>query len=123
MSPLNFRWVDYSVLFFFFGIKFYFFYIHCCVLGKICDWFLIQTGDHKIPAHKFWLPIAGNIQKEVTKKGGPDLATKRGFLGKFSLELEWWYKVQTTKKSLQRRRKKSYIQTLSDKSWDSTELV
>ena len=51
------------------------------------------------------------------------MATKRGFLGKFSLELEWWYKVQTTKESLQRRRKKSYIQTLSNESWDSTELV
>ena len=57
----------------------------------------IQTGDHKIPVHKFWLSITGNIEKEVTKKGGPDLATKRGFLGKFSLELEWWYRYSESR--------------------------
>ena len=66
----------------FFGTEFYFFYRHCCVLGKICDWFLIQTGDHKIPAHKLWLPIAGNIQKEVTKKRGARFGNQERVFGK-----------------------------------------
>ena len=82
MSPLNFRWVDYSVLLFFWYKILFFLYIHCCIVGKICDWFLIQTGDHKIPAHKFWLPIAGNIQKEVTKKGGARFGNQERVFGK-----------------------------------------
>ena len=54
----------------------------------------IQTGDHKIPAHKLWLSIAGNIEKEVNKKGGSAFGHQERVLGKFSLELELWYKVQ-----------------------------
>ena len=47
----------------------------------------IRTGDHKIPAHRFWSQVAWNIEIEVNKKnkkkGGQHLAFKRGFLGKF----------------------------------------
>ena len=46
-----------------------------------------RTGDHKIPAHRFWSQVAWNIEREVIKKnkekGGQHLAFKRGFLGKF----------------------------------------
>ena len=62
--------------------------------GKDLCLVFIRTGDHKIPAHRFWFQVAWNIEKEVTKKGGQHLATKRGFLVKFLLELEWWCKVQ-----------------------------
>ena len=44
----------------------------------------IQTGDHKIPAHKFWLSIVGNIEKEVTKKrGGARFGNQERVFGKF----------------------------------------
>ena len=42
----------------------------------------IQTGDHKIPAHKFWLSIAGNIEKEVIKKGGSAFGHQERVFGK-----------------------------------------
>ena len=40
LSPLNFRWVDFSVLLFFLVLKFFF--IFCCILVRICDWFLYE---------------------------------------------------------------------------------
>ena len=51
------------------------------------------------------------------------LAIKIGFLGKFLQELKWWYKVQWFKKSLQRRGRNPTVQTLGDKSRDSTKEV
>ena len=30
----------------------------------------IRTGDHKIPAHRFWFQVDWNIEKEVIQKGG-----------------------------------------------------
>ena len=42
----------------------------------------IQTGDHKILAHKFWLSIAGNIEKEVIKKGGSAFGHQERVFGK-----------------------------------------
>ena len=65
MSPLNFRWVDFSVFYFFWFKIFFFILLH---FGEDLRLVFIQTGDHKIPAHKIWLSIAGNIEKEVTKK-------------------------------------------------------
>ena len=78
MSPLKFRWVHLSVFIIFFS---------CLELllhfGEDLRLVFIQTGDHKIPAHKFWFQVAWNIEKEVTKnKGGQHLAIKRGFFGK-----------------------------------------
>ena len=49
---------------------------------KICDWFFIQIGDHNIRAHKFWLSIAGNIEKEVTIKRGARFGNQERVFGK-----------------------------------------
>ena len=80
------------------GSSLCFYYFSCLDfllhLGEDLRLDFIQTGDHKIPALKFWFQVAGNIEKEVTKKGGQHLAIKRRFLGKFLGELEWWYKVR-----------------------------
>ena len=70
MSPLNFRWVDFSVLLFFL-FKNFFFYL--CILlhfGEDLRLVFIRTGDHKIPAHRFWFQVTWNIEKEVIQKGG-----------------------------------------------------
>ena len=86
---MNFRWVHLSVFITFSCLDFL---LH---FGEDLCLVFVRTGDHKIPAHRFWLQVAWNIEKEVTKKGGGQhLAFKRGFLGKFLLGLEWWYKVQ-----------------------------
>ena len=60
-SPLNFRWAHLSVFITFSSLDF------CCILVKICLVF-IRTGDHKIPAYRFWSQIAWNIEREVIKK-------------------------------------------------------
>ena len=54
----------------------------------------IQTGDHKIPAHKFWFSIAGNIEKEVTKKGGSAFGHQERVFGKIFTRA--WVVVQGT---------------------------
>ena len=91
-SSLCFYYYYHFFLFFCFLLRFL---LH---FGEDLCLVFIRTGDHKIPAHRFWFQVAWNIEVEVTKKkkekGGQHLATKRGFLGKFLLELEWWYKVQ-----------------------------
>ena len=82
MSPLNFRWVHLSVFIIFTCLDFW---LH---FGEDLRLVFIQTGDHKIPAHKFWFQVAWN------KKGGSAFGHQERVLGKFLLELEWWYKVQ-----------------------------
>ena len=87
-----------------------------------------RTGDHKIPAKKlrFKLP-------ETTKgreiQGGQYLkllAIKIGFLGKFLLELKWWYTIQWFKSPhneeeeiLLSRHLVTSLGTVPKKSWDS----
>ena len=49
----------------------------------------VRTGDHKIPAHRFWSQVTWNIEIEVAKKrnnkkGGQHLAFKRGFWENFT---------------------------------------
>ena len=91
MSPLNFRWVHLSVFFIFTCLDFL---LH---FGENLRLVFIQTGDHKITAHKFFFQVAWNSEKEVTKKKGGGVSiwpSREGFWGKFLLELEWWYKVQ-----------------------------
>ena len=39
LSPLNFRWVDFSVLLFFLVLNFF---LYCCILVRICVWFLYE---------------------------------------------------------------------------------
>ena len=50
LSPLNFRWADFSVLLFFCFKIFFYILLH---FGEDLRLVFIQTGDHKIPAHKF----------------------------------------------------------------------
>ena len=68
MSPLNFRWVDFSVLLFFFLFKIFFYIL--LHFGEDLRLVFIRTGDHKIPAHRFWFQVAWNIENEVIQKGG-----------------------------------------------------
>ena len=70
MSPLNCRWFDFSVLLFFL-FKNFFIYIYILLhFGEDLRLVFIRTGDHKIPAHRFWFQVAWNIEKEVIQKGG-----------------------------------------------------
>ena len=61
-SPLNFRWAHFSVFITFSGLEFL---LH---FGEDLCLVFIRTGDHKIPAHRFWSQVAWNIEIEVTKK-------------------------------------------------------
>ena len=62
MSPLNFRWVHLSVFITFSSLEFL---LH---FGEDLCLAFTRTGDHNIPAHRFWFQVAWNIEKEVTKK-------------------------------------------------------
>ena len=62
LSPLNFRRAHLSVFINFSGLDFL---LHFGVdLCLVC----IRTGDHKIPAQRFWSQVVRNIEIEVTKK-------------------------------------------------------
>ena len=61
-SPLKFRWAHFSVFITFSGLDFL---LH---FGEDLCLVFIRTGDHKIPAHRFWSQVAWNIEIEVTKK-------------------------------------------------------
>ena len=79
---MNFRWVHLSVFITFSSLDFL---LH---FGEDLCLVFTRTGDHKIPAHRFWFQVAWNTEIEGTKKrnkkkGGQHLAFKRGFLGKF----------------------------------------
>ena len=72
LSPLNFRWVDFSVLLFFLlkKKKFFFFTYILLHFGEDLRLVFRRTGDHKIPAHRFWFQVTWNIEKEVIQKRG-----------------------------------------------------
>ena len=46
----------------------------------------IRTGDHKIPAHRFWSQVAWNVEKKITKKkrGVSIWLLREGFWGNFT---------------------------------------
>ena len=88
LSPLNFRWVHLSVFIIFSCLDL------CCILVRICVWFLYEQVITRYLRTNFGFKLLGTLKKRYLKKRGQHLATKRGFLGKFLLELEWWYKVQ-----------------------------
>ena len=77
MSPLNFRWVHLSVFITFSGLEFL---LH---FGEDLCLVFTRTGDHKIPAHRFWFQVAWNIEKEVTKK-------KKGVVSIWPLREGFW---------------------------------
>ena len=77
MSPLNFRWVHLSVFITFSCLDF------LLQFGEDLCLVFIRTGDHKIPAHKFWFQVAWNTEKEVTTKGVSIWPLREDFWEKF----------------------------------------
>ena len=86
-----------------------------------------RTGDHKIPAEK--LRVSNCLkQRKGDKYRGVSiwiLAIKIGILGKFLLELKWWYTVQWFKSPhneeeeiLLCRHLVTSLGTVPKKSWD-----
>ena len=41
-----------------------------------------RTGDHKIPAHRFWFQVTWNIEKEVIQKRGLAFGHQERVFGK-----------------------------------------
>ena len=90
----------------------------------------IRTGDHKIPAHKFWFQVAWNIEKEVNKlkKRGQHLAIKRGFLENLYLSLSGGTRYSESRSPYNEEERGPTAQTLVNSlgtvvlgqwSWDS----
>ena len=86
-----------------------------------------RTGDHKIPAKK--LGVSNCLkQRKGDKYRGVSiliLAIKIGILGKFLLELKWWYTVQWFKSPHNEeeeirlsRHLVTSLGTVPKKSWD-----
>ena len=61
LSPLDFRWVDFSVLLFF--LVEIFFLIYCCILAKICDWFLYKQVITRYLRTNFGFQLLGTLKK------------------------------------------------------------
>ena len=84
-----------------------------------------RTGDHKIPAKK--LRVSNCLkQRKGDKYRGVSiwfLAIKIGILGNFVTRAQVLLHGRVVQESPQRRRRDLTIQTLGDKSWDSTEEV
>ena len=112
-----------SLFYYFSGLKF-FTLLH---FGEDLRLVFIQTGDHKIAAHKFWLSIAGNIEKEVAKekKGVSIWLSTEGFWENFHKSLGGGTRYSESRSPYNKeerdpisRHSVTSLGTVPKKSWD-----